>query len=254
MDGYAATAAIRREESERGKRPTPIIALTANVMARDRERCLAAGMNSFLAKPFTSEQLAAALRPVAEERGTLVFDTPESMAEPRSAVATAATPSRRPASADEQSLTETQVADMLDVPLFEPEPAPRADLPVTVRVKARPVLDVDQVNAIRALGRPQVLERLCTMLFEAAPATLQRIDSALASGDLETVAAAAHSIKSAIGNLGGRELAEQLDRCETEAREHGDLAAARSAAAGLREGYAAVEAALRMELQRATGT
>ncbi len=72
MDGYTATAAIRREESERGQAATCIVALTANVLARDRARCIEAGMNHFLAKPFTNDQLLAILRPIAEERGTLV--------------------------------------------------------------------------------------------------------------------------------------------------------------------------------------
>ena len=76
MDGYAATAAIRRTETERRSQVTPIIALTANVLARDRTRCLEAGMNHFLAKPFTQDQLIAVLRPIALERGTLVVPPP----------------------------------------------------------------------------------------------------------------------------------------------------------------------------------
>ena len=60
MDGYDATAAIRGLAGERG-RSVPIIALTANAMSGDRERCLAAGMSDFLAKPFTREQLQMAL-------------------------------------------------------------------------------------------------------------------------------------------------------------------------------------------------
>ena len=57
MDGFAATAAIRRREREQGRNPLPIIALTANVMKGFREQCLAAGMDEYLSKPFQPEQL-----------------------------------------------------------------------------------------------------------------------------------------------------------------------------------------------------
>ena len=60
MDGYEATAAIRGLADGRGAR-VPIIALTANAMQDDRQRCLDAGMDDFLAKPFTLQQLQAQL-------------------------------------------------------------------------------------------------------------------------------------------------------------------------------------------------
>jgi signal transduction histidine kinase/DNA-binding response OmpR family regulator len=62
MDGLAATGEIRRREQASGAARVPIIALTANAMEGDRERCLAAGMDDFLCKPFTQQQLATLLR------------------------------------------------------------------------------------------------------------------------------------------------------------------------------------------------
>ncbi len=59
MDGYEASAAIRA--LNRTPR-VPIVALTANVMEGNRERCLAAGMDDFLAKPYALEQLKATLQ------------------------------------------------------------------------------------------------------------------------------------------------------------------------------------------------
>ena len=60
MDGFAATARIREIERETG-RYTPIIAMTAHAMKGDQERCLAAGMDSYLTKPIQAAKLYAAV-------------------------------------------------------------------------------------------------------------------------------------------------------------------------------------------------
>ena len=65
MDGYEATCVIRKKEladkSDRA-RHIPIVALTANVMDGDRERCLEVGMDDFISKPIRSAELTQALK------------------------------------------------------------------------------------------------------------------------------------------------------------------------------------------------
>lgn len=71
MDGYAATKAIRDKEAGAGKR-IPIIAMTANAMKGDREKCIAAGMDDYVAKPVHSKDLFSVL----EKYGKAVADVP----------------------------------------------------------------------------------------------------------------------------------------------------------------------------------
>jgi signal transduction histidine kinase/CheY-like chemotaxis protein/HPt (histidine-containing phosphotransfer) domain-containing protein len=246
MDGYAATEAIRRDESQRGVAPAQIVALTANVMARDRDKCVAAGMNSFLAKPFKSAELLEVLQRVADARGpvaaaAVAAPSPAGVAAPRADLAPA--PIEEPVAELAPELTDTQTNIVLETPAAGPAPISRL-----------PVLDLEQVQAIRGLGKPMVFERLCEMLFASSKDAFARLDAALADGNLEEVAAAAHAFKSPVNNLGGRRLADLLERCETAARDGADLTVVRRSAMGLKAHYAALVAALQAETRRSTGT
>ena len=77
LDGFAATRALRNRE--RGtRRHLPVLALTAHAMSGDEERCLAAGMDGYLGKPFKTEELLARIQslcaaaPVAEMQSLLL--------------------------------------------------------------------------------------------------------------------------------------------------------------------------------------
>jgi two-component system, sensor histidine kinase len=70
LTGCEATAAIRRAEQGTG-RHTPIIAMTAHAMEGDRERCLAAGMDGYIAKPMRARELLELLDEVAASAGTV---------------------------------------------------------------------------------------------------------------------------------------------------------------------------------------
>lgn len=61
MDGFETTRRIRQQEQTSG-RHTPVVALTANAMEGDRERCLAAGMDDYLAKPISREALSLCMQ------------------------------------------------------------------------------------------------------------------------------------------------------------------------------------------------
>ncbi|MDA0873656.1 MAG: response regulator [Bacteroidetes bacterium] len=66
MDGPSAARVIR--ESEAGRRRVPIIAVTANVERRDEKQCVEAGMDAFLTKPFTLDQIRATVQTYSRGR------------------------------------------------------------------------------------------------------------------------------------------------------------------------------------------
>jgi CheY-like chemotaxis protein len=62
MDGFEATRRFRALEAQRRRRRTAVVALTANAVQGDRQQCLAAGMDDYLAKPFRQEDLYGAVQ------------------------------------------------------------------------------------------------------------------------------------------------------------------------------------------------
>jgi TMAO reductase system sensor TorS len=181
MDGLTATQQIRRREAGSGHR-VPIIALTANAMEANRERCLAAGMDDFLPKPFTQMQLTAVL-----SRWAPVAQLPKS---DRAILDAAETPNRAAA-------------------------APAA------AAKMSAVIETEVLQNIAALGRPALLGSLIDLYLEHSRPLLETIESAVRRGEPTGLAEALHTLKSSSANLGGVRLTELLRECEASVEEHG---------------------------------
>ena len=196
MDGFQATTIVRQREASSGHH-VPIIAMTANAMQGDRERCLAAGMDDYVSKPVTFEALAAVARKWA---------------------GASPTPPPRPISVPPPAAA---VADMADSPALDEAAA------LAYAGGDRQLLG--ELLGIFVADTPQHLEAIRDAVAGAQPAALMRAAHTL-SGSLRVLGAAA-----SIALVGQLESLVREDRLEGAAavlaRLEPELARVQSAAA-----------------------
>lgn len=176
FDGFQATAMIRSRETA-GRR-MPIIAMTADVRAGARERCLAMGMDDYLSKPLVNEELDAALRRWCP----------------------------RPAGEAPASARRPQTAA-----LFATPPAPSATSPMPM------ALDVDAINKLRDLssdGDPDLITEVIGLFLQEAPRRIAALRAASARGDAKELREIAHALKGSAGQLGARSVQMIAGRIE----------------------------------------
>ncbi|MBN1343460.1 MAG: PAS domain S-box protein [Phycisphaerae bacterium] len=173
LGGYETTAAIRQREKET-QRHIPVIAMTANAMKGDRERCIESGMDDYLAKPIKLDALCGVLAKWAPKA-----DRPA-----------------RPATRREQP----EEGD----PLGQAAPPQLPDVPP---------IDVDAAMANLG-GNRRILERVLDKLGEQIPVMLEDIRAAVSARDAAKLRIAAHSLKGAAANVCAeptRHVAERLE-------------------------------------------
>ena len=206
VDGYEATAEIRRREGKGDH--VPIIAMTALAMEGDRERCIAAGMDDYLPKPLRAQQLGEVLSRWTEEHAANGGAT----AEPPAA--------NGRAKAKAQSANGRAAAEPPDA---DSAAAERDDLP--------PLLDRDRLEELSDVD-PGLLSRLIRLYLENVERRSGEIAAGLEAQDAEQVREGAHSLKGSSANIGAPRSAALAGEIEELARS-GDLAAAASRAGPL---------------------
>jgi CheY-like chemotaxis protein/HPt (histidine-containing phosphotransfer) domain-containing protein len=210
MDGLEATAAIRDRERATGKH-IPIVALTAHAMKGDRERCLEAGMDGYVAKPVRKDELLTTLTRLVGPTGG---------AAPRS---TAGGQGYREGPNEKRSST--------------------AKLPViSTRTTVGSGFDL-QIALARVEGDRELLRKMVRAFAAQADKLLAEIHTAVARGDAAALERAAHKLKGSLGNFGARSAAEKALRLEILGR-GGDLTGADVASAELEQEIGGVRGAL----------
>ena len=190
MDGFEAARAIRALEAETGRRPTPIVALTAHVVGSQANAWRDAGMNDYVTKPFTLRMLESAL-----DRWMSPSDA--------EAIASADAP---------QSGADTSKPTVATLDIGSPP-------------TAEPILDWEVVADIRALGGDNLLQRVAGLFAVHAPAALETLGQSLATPDVtpKAVATAAHALRSVCRNMGAMKLAALAASIEMAGRDYGDV-------------------------------
>jgi PAS domain S-box-containing protein len=190
VDGYELTRQIRASSSADLDPMVPVIAMTANALAGDRDKCLAAGMDDYLSKPIRSQQLAAALQHWTRPRpATNVLETTPPV----------------PAS---------------------PITSPIQDSPTVMShttVSIDPGFDADDLLD-RMMGSDDLARRVVSMFVKDTPHQLAALAKAIQEANHQNARLIAHSIKGSAANIGGQSLCRVAGQME-KLGEAGDLAA-----------------------------
>ena len=190
MDGYEATAAIRQREKH-GGRHVPIIAMTAHAAPEDQERCMAAGMDAYLAKPIDVAKLVRLVESSAEK---------------------AVSPAR---SAPETRLAETAYPQTRARDDGEAGSASIGALSGATHPSEQDADAIDYQGALDRLGGDSDLFRRIIDLFdEDAPGLLQAIREAAAAADPSQLRRAAHSLRGLAANFGAQDAMRSASRLE----------------------------------------
>ncbi|MFN4120882.1 PAS domain S-box protein [Acidovorax sp.] len=178
MDGETATRQLRADPRHA---ELPVIAMTANAMEADRQRCFAAGMNDHVAKPIEPAALWAALARWIRPRPGL-----------------GAPPTGAP-------------------PLMPLAPAPRATMAAAMALPQ--VAGIDQgLGLQRALNKPALYAEMLRRFCSGQADVLNTLQQALAADDMELAERLAHTLRSVAANIGAEPVAERAQALESAVR------------------------------------
>jgi len=225
MDGYETTRAVRKREGE--SKHTPIIAMTANALEGDRERCLAAGMDDYISKPVKQEALRAILA-----RWTSGVDE---SAEPPAGDSSRAVNSGEPPAGDSSRAVNSAEPSAGD----------------SSRALDSGVLA--ELRRLQSASSPDLLSNVIDLFIEETPRRLAAMRSALEQSNPKMIASEAHALKGSSWQLGAKRMSELCEILEEQGRA-GTAGGASVLLPVLEEEFARVRKALAAERESARVT
>ncbi len=213
MDGHEATRAIRAWEKEQSREKTmPILAMTANAMAGDREKCLDAGMDDYMSKPVKPADLKEMLRHWLSAK-----------------------------SGAEGSSGDRETA-------AKPEPIPEQPQGGVQSMGYTGVLDRETLEELFDIMEAEATGLLQEYL-DNAPTLLEDIDQAVGEGDAVALVLPAHSLKSSSANVGAVKVSELAKKLEFMGREN-NMGEAKATWKRMQNAYIEAEQALKGVIDR----
>jgi CheY-like chemotaxis protein len=225
LDGYATTRRLREWERRTGRERTPIVAVTANALNGDASRCFEAGMDRYLSKPFTIEQLYRILEscvPGATAQHVVPV-TPAALPAEADEGDDWRPPARRPLPArmerepppDVTSEEPIKAAEAAPTRLPTPSPAPR-QAPDSATLDER---TLDRIRELHRRGGPNLLGKMAELYTSSSRTLLGETHKAFAQREAGRIAQAAHALKSSSSSIGATVLSDLCDSIEKAARD-----------------------------------
>jgi two-component system sensor histidine kinase/response regulator len=205
MDGYQATREIRQREGT--SHHAIIVAMTAHALPGDREKCLEAGMDSYISKPVTQEALEATL---AE-----IFAAPP---QPVRASGTTEPPAACPSDGAKDSVAaNTRAPDGAALAASHNGSATAETPSARLHRRLEDVCKPETIEEFRSEGEG-LLEDLIALFNSEVSEGLEELAHALQAGDSETVARVAHNMKGNAGSFGATRMFDMAAAIDQAAR------------------------------------
>ena len=200
MDGYQATKAIRAAKAGEHNKDISIIAMTANAMMGDKEKCLAAGMNDYLAKPIDpaklKDKILQYLSLSADQNNTIQNSTVQNSTVQNSTVQNSKADTKPPSKPTTKLQTQTNTDESAEAPIW------------------------DQAEFAKRLNNNAAIQaKLLELFTEEMPTHLIELEKSIAASDFQLQREISHKMQGMTANISAKKLATLMKEFNQSAKD-----------------------------------